>query len=137
MKLADIVRGDWLNGLDAIPAIPQSVGKPEIATIAVAVRPAGKIHSHIDPFFERRDRLQQAGLDKEDAGLMAFKLERRDREGDERHVCIECRHLVGSANGWWCSQWQQCQPYAPEIPSDMVTLVLHRCDSFYPGLGQK
>lgn len=84
----------------------------------------------VAPFLDRRDRLCRAGLNQDEAGLMAWKLERRDFEGDERRLCIECQHLTGSAGRWSCFQWRMLQIVSPDIPGDLVTSVLHRCGGF-------
>ncbi|RJG01269.1 hypothetical protein [Noviherbaspirillum sedimenti] len=137
MNLADIVQGNWLEGLataiPAIHAIPDREGAPTIATIAkiaVANPPKEKTIVQIDPFLDRRDRLHRAGLSEDDAALMAFKLERRDLEQDDRHLCIECSHLHGGAKVWRCTQWHMRQQTGPDIPSDLVTVILHRCGGF-------
>lgn len=137
MNLADIVQGDWLK--EFATATPATVATHEgansptvapVATVAVANPPEDKTIVPDDPFLTRRDWLQRAGLNKDEAGVMAFKLERRDTEGDDRRLCLECRHLSGGAGSWRCSQWKQRQHNGPEIPGDLVTAILHRCKAF-------
>lgn len=85
-----------------------------------------------DPFIERRDRLRRVGLNQEASALMAWKLERRDAERDERRLCIECQHLCGGASRFRCAQWRMHQIISSDIPGDLVTTILHRCGEFDP-----
>lgn len=90
----------------------------------------------VDPFIERRDRLLCAGLNQDEAALMAWKLERRDAERDDRRLCIECQHLSGGAGRFRCAQWRMHQIISSDIPGDLVTAILHRCGEFDPLLPQ-
>jgi hypothetical protein len=137
MKLEDIAQGNWLSeSAIATPAIPAISERREVksiaavAEIALATPPKENLITAFDPFHDRMDRLHDAGLSKDDAALMALRLKRRDIEGDDRHVCAECRHLSGGVNEWRCSQWQKRQHNGPEIPSDLVVMILHRCGGF-------
>lgn len=70
------------------------------------------------------------GMSMEDAEARAVRMESRDRERDDRRLCLECLHLSGGAGGWRCSQWRKRQCNGPDIPGDLVTVVLHRCAGF-------
>jgi hypothetical protein len=108
-----------------VPPVP-----PDNDAIRARGEDGDELQAQADPFIERRDQLGRAGLHQDDAALMAWKLERRDREHDERRLCIECQHLFGDADGWRCFRWRQRQVFSPAIPSDMVTSILHRCGGF-------
>lgn len=71
------------------------------------------------------------GLSPEDADQLAIRLAQRDRQEDDRRLCIECSHLGKSAGIWQCHKWQQRQHYSADIPDDLVTLTLHRCKLFF------
>lgn len=70
------------------------------------------------------------GLSMEEGQSIVDTLSRRDAEGDDRRLCMECWHLSGGAGGWRCSQWNRRQTYSADIPGDLVTVVLHRCTGF-------
>lgn len=73
------------------------------------------------------------GLTVDDAERLASKLLTRDREGDHRGVCAECRQLVGNGPGRW-----KCADQSPthinelagaSLGAAFVHLSLHRCTS--------
>lgn len=73
------------------------------------------------------------GVGVDDAERLADKLLVRDREGDRRGACAECRHLVGSGPGRW-----RCSDRAPVSVNDLagafvgagfVHQQLHHCHS--------
>ena len=52
--------------------------------------------SEINTFTARLARFTNKGLGPDDADALADKLVLRDRELDDRRVCLECIHLSGS-----------------------------------------
>lgn len=73
------------------------------------------------------------GLGVDLATRLVDKLLTRDREGDRRGVCAECRQLVGSGPGRW-----RCADQSPthinelagaNLGAAFVHLNLHRCNS--------
>ncbi|MBC7617548.1 MAG: hypothetical protein H7293_00905 [Candidatus Saccharibacteria bacterium] len=61
----------------------------------------------IDTFTARVARFTDKGLGLNDAENLADKLVKRDREPDDRRLCLECSHLAGHAAGsWGCRNWQ-------------------------------
>lgn len=50
----------------------------------------------IDTFTARLSRFTDKGLTLADAEQQADRLVIRDREGDDRHTCLECAHLHGA-----------------------------------------
>jgi len=59
----------------------------------------------IDTFICRRHRFTEKRLDLEDAEAVAETLLLRDREIDNRRLCLECVHLQGDAQrGWRCKK---------------------------------
>ena len=55
-------------------------------------------------FRARAADIQRRGVGEDDAEDLAELLHLRDVSGDRRRLCVECRHLLGSAaTGWRCS----------------------------------
>lgn len=82
----------------------------------------------IDVFTARLARFTDKGIGLEVAEMLADKLVVRDRDGDDRRLCLECANLIGTG-GWRCGQWQRAAIGAPGIPAGLVQR-LQRCDGF-------
>ncbi|NMM08214.1 hypothetical protein [Polaromonas sp.] len=76
----------------------------------------------IDTFAARLARFTDKGLSLIDGEALADKLVTRDREADERRLCLECVHLA--RNGLCKAVTTGGKPIEP------VSTVLQRCDSF-------
>ncbi|MDB5929064.1 MAG: hypothetical protein JWR60_771 [Polaromonas sp.] len=87
----------------------------------------------IDTMAERTALFNRRGLSALDAELLADKLVTRDREADDRRLCLECAHLSGRAGAGRCSQWQAAGLGAPVLPAGMAAL-LQRCGGFSPAV---
>jgi hypothetical protein len=74
------------------------------------------------------------GLSLNDAQISVGRLRTRDRERDDRRLCLECRYLSGGPGAWQCSQWQMLNVRSPALPADLVLLLLQRCKAFKPRL---
>ena len=66
--------------------------------------------------------------------VLADKLVTRDRDLDDRRICLECRHLSGvGQTSWRCGNWQAAgvaiRSRDSLLPADLV-LLLQRCDGF-------
>jgi hypothetical protein len=72
----------------------------------------------------RTEAFERMGLTPGEVDLVVDRLLRRDREGDDRHLCIECQHIRGSATGWRCGALRQ------SLPRELVATQLQRCDMF-------
>ena len=83
----------------------------------------------IDAFTGRASQFYRRGMPSVNAEALAYKLVNRDRDGDDRRLCLECVHLSGQRGAWRCSQWQRAGMGAAGIPAGLV-LVLQRCDGF-------
>ena len=84
----------------------------------------------------RLARFTDKGVRQMDAESMADKLVIRDREQDDRRVCLECRHLSGYGHASWrCGNWQAAgiaiRSRDTQLPSDLV-LQLQHCGGFTP-----
>jgi hypothetical protein len=86
--------------------------------------------AEIDTFTARLARFTDKGLSLIDAEALADKLVIRDREGDDRRVCLECAHL---RYGGRCGNWQVAgvamRSRDAQLPPDLI-LQLQRCDGF-------
>lgn len=85
----------------------------------------------IDLFTARMARFIDKGLRQIDAESLADKLVMRDREQDDRRVCLECNRLGGyGSTSWRCGNWQRAgvarQARDSQLPADLV-LQLQRC----------
>ena len=74
------------------------------------------------------------GLSLNDAQISVGRLRTRDRERDDRRLCLECRHLSGGPGGWQCSQWRMLNVRSTAVPADLALLLLQRCKAFKPRL---
>jgi hypothetical protein len=81
--------------------------------------------TEIDLFLSRLARFTEKGASYDVAERMAEKLVIRDREGDDRRLCLECSHLQGS---WRCGNHVRAG-VGRDLPFELV-LMLQRC----PGL---
>lgn len=82
----------------------------------------------IDTFMARLGRFTDKGVSHDEAERLADALVSRDREGDDRRLCLECAHLQG-AGRWRCGNWQQADVARDALARDLV-LMLQRCAGF-------
>lgn len=131
-----------INSRENFPACPVN------SMLATAANPPGPDlwswpHSaamnmaEIDAFSQRASVFNRRGMPSVEAEGLAYRLVNRDRDGDDRRLCLECVHLAGSQpgswsrGGWRCGQWQQAGMGATGVPAGLV-MVLQRCDGFRP-----
>ena len=87
----------------------------------------------IDTFTMRLSRFTGKGVTADDAERLADKLVIRDREKDDRRLCLECLHLGGyGRQSWRCGAWQAAGVAIRQLPADLV-LQLQRCNGFSEG----
>ena len=146
----------------AVPTVAVSV-KPERLSSVLTVIPPSVLEKHdssitlaedadrwcwpnssamnsaeIDTFALRLARFTDKGLSLEDAEALADKLMARDRDLDDRRICMECRHLSDFGHGSWrCGNWKAARVAIHSrdayLAADLV-VQLERCDGFteYP-----
>ena len=89
--------------------------------------------AEIDTFTARLVRVTDKGLTLDAGEALADKLVTRDRESDDRRLCLECLHLAGHAGSWRCRDWQRAgvaiQARDAALPGDLV-IQLQRCNGF-------
>jgi hypothetical protein len=84
--------------------------------------------AEIDAFTERLARFTDKGLALGDSEALADKLKFRDRDLDDRCVCLECAHLSGTSP-WRCGNWDRAALGGTRLGAELVVL-LQRCDGF-------
>ena len=88
--------------------------------------------AEIDAFTARLARFTDRGLTLDDAERLADRLVTRDRESDDRRLCLECLHLAGFG-AWRCGNWQRAgaaiRARDAHLPGELVYL-LQRCEGF-------
>ena len=82
----------------------------------------------IDTFTARLGMFTDKGVSYEDAERLADALLIRDREGDDRRLCLECAHLHGPGS-LRCSNVQQAGMACDGLARDLV-VILQRCSGF-------
>lgn len=90
--------------------------------------------AEIDTFAVRLQKFTDKGLPRTDGEMLADKLVRRDRDKDERRICLECKHFAGhKAGSWRCCNWQAAgvamRSRDAQLPTDLV-VQLQRCGGF-------
>ena len=90
--------------------------------------------AEIDTFAARLHQFNDKGVARNDGEALADKLVVRDREHDDRRVCLECKHFAGhGAGSWRCGNWQAAgialRSRDAQLPADLV-VQLQRCDGF-------
>lgn len=149
MSLASLLKRGSLRGLaTATTATDRSLVPSGVATVAVA-KPQDRAandsmpdpdrwcwpHSsamngeEIDTYTRRLHQFTRCGLAEPEAESLADKLVTRDREFDDRRLCLECLNLKTGGGRLDCSQWRGAGLGAPGLPVDLGR-QLQRCDSF-------
>jgi hypothetical protein len=90
--------------------------------------------TEIQTFEARLHKFIGKGLARNDSEALADKLVHRDRDQDDRRVCLECKHFVGHGDGSWrCGSWQAAgiaiRSCDAQLPADLV-VQLQRCGGF-------
>jgi hypothetical protein len=88
----------------------------------------------IETFTARLAMFTDKGLGLDDAERLADKLVRRDRDSDDRRLCLECFHLSGqSGKAWDCRNWQRAGVASRARDAQLsaaLVFQLQRCDGF-------
>ena len=128
---------NWLAKLKELENTPkptlQNLQKVEIEAFVGFVGATPDLFQRSEP----EDRTYKArlalfvdrGLSVADAETLANRLKGRDREQDERRLCLECKHLSGTSTARRCSQWRTLGIHCLAIPADLPT-TLQRCNEF-------
>ena len=131
----------FVGFVGSIPAPMQITGGNSPAANDAAADPdrfawphsAAMTGAEIDTFTARLARFTDKGLMLDDADALADKLTTRDRESDDRRLCMECIHQAGHAQTWGCRNWQWAgvaiKAQHAHLPAALVR-QLQRCDGF-------
>ena len=160
MSLANLIKKSSLRGFATATVATTATVRPNIlptvasvATVSVATAqkhaandPAADLdrwcwpHSaamtgaEIDNFTARLARFTDKRLGLDDAEALADKLVTRDRESDDRRLCLECFHLSGqSGKTWDCRNWQRAGLAIRARDAQLSAVLvfqLQRCDGF-------
>ena len=163
MSLADLMKKGSLRGFATVTVATVATVRPDsppsvasVATVSVATAPKQAVNDpaavthnpdrwawprsqamtgrEIDTFTARLHHFTRRGLVESDAELLADKLVMRDRETDDRRLCLECAHLAGHAAGaWGCKNWQRAGVAIKARDAQLsAALVIQpqRCDGF-------
>ena len=90
--------------------------------------------TEIDTFLARFHKFLGKGYARNSAETVAEELVFRDRELDDRSVCLECTHLISrGVDSWWCENWKAIvegtRSHNMQLPNDLV-IQLQRCKGF-------
>ena len=88
----------------------------------------------IEIFTARLARFTDKGLSLHDGEALTDKLVKRDRESDDRRLCLECFHLSGQyGKAWDCRNWQVAKIASRARDAQLsaaLVFQLQRCDGF-------
>ena len=89
----------------------------------------------IDTFIVRLEQFTRQGVSLPNAELLAERLVLRDRNEDDRQLCLECQYLQGDVGRWRCANAQRAgmavgTANAP-LPAGL-TQQLQRCPGLKP-----
>ena len=95
--------------------------------------------AEIDTFTVRQALFTDKGISLDESEAVADKLLLRDRDLDDRRLCLECRNLQGHrASAWRCGEWQRAeiahQAKDAQLSAALV-LQLQRCGGFKAAQG--
>jgi len=85
--------------------------------------------SEIAAFNGRSHIFTERGLAQQLAEELADALVTRDRQRDDRRLCLECSHLRGGDRSWTCSNGHLAGLGTSHIPGEQV-VQLQRCNGF-------
>jgi hypothetical protein len=83
--------------------------------------------AELERFMQRAQQFTRLGLTTDDADAMADRLVLRDREGDDRRLCLECSNLT--EQGRCLAAWRGALPGA-DRRMEPVQTNLQRCECF-------
>jgi hypothetical protein len=100
------------------------------ASDAVALADAAEVSwsdADITRFLQRKERLIRWGRSEEEAERIAERLVRRDRDGDDRRMCVECSFLGNSGR---CIAAATGRLKGVDRRLEPVPDILQRCEAF-------
>jgi hypothetical protein len=90
--------------------------------------------AEIDTLTTRQALFTDKGMSLDEAEALADKLVLRDRDADDRRLCLECSNFQGHrTSAWRCGEWQRAgiaQQAKDAQLSAALVLQLQRCSGF-------
>ena len=83
--------------------------------------------SEVSTFTARVLMLLRRGIGVDDADDLAERMTLRDRDGDDRRMCVECSHL---GDGGRCLAAASGRVHGADRRMEPVQTILQRCDAF-------
>lgn len=117
----------WNKAVPTVPTVP-TVPKQKHDSEKKAPHAEAMNETEIDTLMTRLALFTGKGATVQDAEKQADRLMMRDREGDDRRLCLECAHLHG-VGPWHCGNWRQSGMAQGGTPRDTVAL-LQRCRGY-------
>lgn len=163
MSLADLMKKGSLRQLATVTVATTATVRPDnqpsvasVATVSVATAqkqaandPAAVMPDpdrwclpqseamntgEIDTFTARLHHFTRRSLMETDAEKLVDKLVVRDRDLDDRRLCLECAHLAGpTARAWGCSNARRATLATTTQTVPLAAALVHqlqRCDGF-------
>ncbi len=84
--------------------------------------------AEINTFPAKKAWLISMGCGTDDAEHLAERMNLRDRQHDDRRLCLECAYLQGWSR-WRCGNWQTANVAENGLSRDFV-FILQRCGGF-------
>lgn len=129
-EVSGVVTTDPANG--AAPATaPDPLATVDVTDLHTWPHTQAMNPGEVEAFTARLVRFADKGLHHSDAERLADVLVTRDREGDDRRLCLECNHLQGHGR-WRCGNWQAANVARDGLVREVV-LMLQRCPGFRRG----
>ena len=89
----------------------------------------------ISTLIMRLDQFTRKGVSNTEAERLADQLVLRDRDEDDRHLCVECHHLQGDVGRWSCANAHAARMAVGVANAPLpggLTQQLQRCPGFTP-----
>lgn len=90
--------------------------------------------AEIGTFMTRVALFGRQGLAMAQAQALAARLVGRDRDGDDRRMCLECSNLSGASCNDWARAGVAIHRRDARMPGELLH-ILQRCDGFKPAGG--
>lgn len=110
---------------ERLPACGREADPERSQAHARELAPVAWTDEDIAKFLARRARLMRWGWSEPEAEKLADRLVRRDREGDDRVSCTDCRYYRPGR----CGNREAAGLHSQEVGRDLAAL-LQRCDGF-------
>ena len=115
------------GGTHDFQVVPTLASEPAEESEGLDLAATAWTDADIARFLDRRARLMRWGWTEPEAENLAERLVKRDREGDGRVICAECRHYRPGR----CGNHRAALLHSHEVGRDLAAM-LQRCPGFKP-----